>query len=162
MVKPVLMFGYGNPSRGDDALGPFLLDRVMESAEVSGESVETLTDFQLQIEHAMDMEGRRLALFVDASVSCSAPFEFFELKPGPHHSHTTHAMSPSAVMEVYRTVIRQEPPPSFLLTIKGEDFELGGNLSSQAECHLGRACEFVIELLRNPTPDRWRQLAADA
>jgi len=25
MIKPILVLGYGNPGRGDDALGPMLL-----------------------------------------------------------------------------------------------------------------------------------------
>ena len=49
---PLLVFGYGNPSRGDDALGPALVDWLRRQRR-GGAEVELLTDFQLQIEHAL-------------------------------------------------------------------------------------------------------------
>ncbi|MBL9110068.1 MAG: hypothetical protein JNM74_12375, partial [Myxococcales bacterium] len=52
---PVLVIGIGNPSRGDDALGPAVVARLEEllRAELAGGQVETLVDFQLQIEHTL-------------------------------------------------------------------------------------------------------------
>ncbi|MDP2785684.1 MAG: Ni/Fe hydrogenase, partial [Sulfurimicrobium sp.] len=67
MTAPLLVFGYGNPSRGDDALGPLLLEQL---AALNLPHVELLTDFQLQVEHAVDLQGRERVLFIDASVSC--------------------------------------------------------------------------------------------
>jgi Ni,Fe-hydrogenase maturation factor len=47
IIKPVLLFGYGNPSRGDDALGPQLLNYIESHCNL--EHIEILSDFQLQI-----------------------------------------------------------------------------------------------------------------
>jgi len=79
MTKPVLVFGYGNLSRGDDALGPLLLERINDICNLA--EIEILTDFQLQVEHALDLDNRTLVLFVDASVSCRSAFDFFQLIP---------------------------------------------------------------------------------
>ncbi len=106
----LLIFGYGNPSRGDDALGPLLLER-LEAQGFPG--VECLTDFQLQVEHALDLEGRELALFIDAHLSCQPPFEFSPLHPESDRSYTTHAMSPAAVLQVFSEIHRSPPPPLF-------------------------------------------------
>ena len=53
-ATPILIFTYGNPSRGDDALGPAMFDLLEKHKRETGEldRVELLTDFQLQIEHA--------------------------------------------------------------------------------------------------------------
>ena len=53
MPKPILIFGYGNLSRGDDALGPLLLEYIEDHCDLS--TIELLVDFQLQIEHALDI-----------------------------------------------------------------------------------------------------------
>ena len=58
MTKSVLVFGYGNESRGDDALGVLILNYI--ETHCSLESIDLLTDFQLQIEHALDLEHREL------------------------------------------------------------------------------------------------------
>ena len=44
MLKPVLLFGYGNLSRGDDALGPLLLEYVEKHCSL--DMIEILSDFQ--------------------------------------------------------------------------------------------------------------------
>jgi hydrogenase maturation protease len=160
MVKPVLVFGYGNLSRGDDALGPLLLEYVESHCDLEG--IEILSDFQLQIEHALDLEDRSLVLFVDASVSCVGAFDFALLEPARDKSYTTHAMSPAAVLDVYKSIKKQTPPPCFLLSIKAEKFELGEGLSTQAENNLDQACLFAGELLQNPDLKVWRQQANPA
>lgn len=158
MVKPVLLFGYGNISRGDDALGPLMLEFVESHVDLT--DIDLLTDFQLQVEHALDLENRKLVLFIDASIACVNAFDFSELKPAKDDSYTTHAMSPSAVLAVYQSIKKQLPPPCFLLGIKGERFELGEELSTSAEKHLMLANHFIQKLLAKPDPDGWRQLAS--
>lgn len=160
-VKPILVFGYGNPGRGDDALGPELLKRLQQSTAATGQ-VDFLADFQLQIEHALDLEHRRLVLFIDASVSCKAPFEFKLEKPERDLSYTTHAMSPAAVLQVYQSINNEAPPASFLLSIRAEQFELGSDLSAAAKENLYQADWFVENLLDDPTFKRWRELAESA
>ena len=159
MVKPVLVFGYGNLSRGDDALGPLLLEYIESHCDLT--EVEILSDFQLQIEHALDLENRSLVLFVDAAVAGAGAFDFARLEPARDSSYTTHAMSPAAVLAVYLSIKKQPPPPSFLLSIKAESFELGEGLSTQAENNLNQASLFAGRLLQNPDLTAWLQQADD-
>lgn len=160
MVKPVLLFGYGNPSCGDDALGPLLLEYIENHVDLV--AIELLVDFQLQIEHALDLENRSLVLFVDASFSAASAFEFSELAPAKDGSYTSHAMSPSALMDVYREIKQQIPPPCFLLSIRGEKFGLGEGLSAAANNNLQQACRFAGSLLQNPDVKTWRESATHA
>lgn len=162
MIKPVLVFGYGNLSRGDDALGPLVLEHIEAHLTPALHTVEILCDFQLQIEHALDLENRALVLFVDASVACENAFDFAELNPARDKSYTTHAMSPAAVLAVYQDIKKRPPPPCFLLSIKGEKFELGEGLSANAEQHLAEACQFVGGLLSAPDSRKWRQNCVSA
>jgi hydrogenase maturation protease len=159
MPKPVLVFGYGNLSRGDDALGPLLLEFV--DAHFDSNTIEILSDFQLQIEHALDLENRELVLFVDASVACVNALDFIWLESSRDQSFTTHAMSPSAVLQVYQVIKKQVPPPCFLLSIKAEKMELGEDITTQAQDHLNQACQFAGRLLQNPNVDFWMQQASE-
>ncbi len=135
-VAPVLVFGWGNPSRGDDAIGPILVEQLVALPTTPPGSVEYLTDFQLQVEHALDLAGRQRVLFVDASLNCAAPFEVTALMATRDMSFTTHAMSPQAVMQVFRNLHGIEPPPCTLLAIHGESFELGEPPSDAARANL--------------------------
>jgi hydrogenase maturation protease len=157
----LLILACGNPSRGDDALGPLFLDRLAELRDQRSDwnDVELLTDFQLQIEHAVDLENRALTLFVDASVSCPAPYQFTRLQPIRDSSYTSHALSPAAVLHVYQQIHHAPPPPAFQLAIRGESFELGEPLSAAAEANLAAALAFADRLFTTPQIEIWRQFA---
>lgn len=158
MTSSVLVFGYGNPSRGDDALGPCLVDALQrEFSGALADNIEFLIDFQLQIEHALDLKDRSLVLFADADVSCDPPFGFEPLGQARDDSYTTHAMSPSAVLQVFRQVCGAEPPPAFLLSIRGHHFGLGEDLGIGARQHLAASLEFCKDLLVHPEPGYWRR-----
>ena len=158
MISPLLVFGYGNPSRGDDALGPQLINLLVEHRECHPEwpEIEFLTDFQLQIEDAADLEGRDLILFIDASASSPAPFSFSRIQPSQDVSHTTHAMSPAAVLQVFERVYHRPAPPAFLLAVRGKSFELGDPLGREAEQNRDAALELLIQLCAQPYPDVWQ------
>jgi hydrogenase maturation protease len=151
--KPILLLGYGNPSRGDDALGVMLLEQLSDACL---QSVEVLTDFQLQIEHALDLKNRQLVLFVDASVANAEPINFSQLQAVCDNSYTTHAMSPAAVMQVYQDIEKTAPPPCFLLTIQAVRFELGEGLSETAVNSLQQAVVFVETLLLQADLTVWQ------
>lgn len=157
-MSKLLIFGYGNPGRGDDGLGPQF---VSEIEKVGLTDVECQSDMQLQVEHVMDMQGREIVLFVDADVSCSAPFEFSELKPEKDSSYSSHAMTPQALLHSYTNVLKEPPPATFLLRIRGKRFELGDELSFEACDHLERALKYVVPLCGNMVPEVWRDLCCD-
>lgn len=159
-IPRLLILAVGNPSRGDDALGPLFLDRLAALREQEGgwDNIELLTDFQLQIEHAVDLENRELVLFVDASVSCTPPYQFTPLQPARDTSYTSHALSPAAVLHVYQQ-INANPPPAFLLAIWGESFELGNSLTPGAEENLKAAFGFAEQLLKQATEENWKRIS---
>jgi len=151
MTAPRLVFGWGNLSRGDDALGPQCVERLRAGA--AGErDVDFLDDYQLMVEHALDLVGRRQVLFVDASLRARAPFEAHTVNAARDASFSTHAMSPQALLQVYRDLQRAEPPPSTLLAIRGEHFELGAPLSAAALAHLDAAVRWARAWLTAPLP----------
>lgn len=146
---PLLVLAVGNPSRGDDALGALFVERalVLLEAEVAAGQIELLCDYQLQIEHALDLAGRRQVVFVDASVRAEAPYEYAPVRARRDESFSSHALSPAAVLETHRS-IAGEPPPAWVLAIRGERFELGEAISPMAIEHLEAALTFFVGTAR--------------
>jgi hydrogenase maturation protease len=162
MQPKVVVFAVGNRSRGDDAIGPLLLERLAPwlATEVQTGEFELIEDYQLQIEHALDLQDKRLALFIDAGCDTPAPFQLYPIGSAPTASaSSTHRLPPQGVLEVYRQVARAEPPPSFVLCVRGERFELGEGLSSPAEAHMEAAWRQLTLLCRAPDAALWRVMA---
>jgi len=158
---PVVIFAVGNPSRGDDALGPEChgqLEKWLENENLA-DQFELIEDFQLQIEHALDLQGRQLALFIDAGANTPGPFTFERIVPATAAAYTTHELPPEAVLQVYLQTEGEEPPPAFVLCIRGETFELGEALSAAASRHLDAAFSLLNSLCRQPSLAAWERVA---
>lgn len=147
---PTLIFGYGNPSRGDDAVGPLLVGR-LQALQQAGDlpGVDLLTDFQLQIEHVLDLRGRERVVFVDAAPDTPGPFSWERVFAIAEPAWTTHSLSPGGLAGVFRGLYGP-PPGLYLLAIHGACFELGAGLSSTAQSHLDAAVGYLLARLRSP------------
>ena len=152
----IVVFGWGNDARGDDGLGPILLGRL---ARAGCPHVTAIEDFQLQIEHALDLDGADLSLFIDAGKGMPSPFAFAEITARRDASHTTHSLSPEAVLDVYSRALERSPPPAFALCVRGESFELGESLSPEGAERLEAAWAFLQDLMRAPRVESWRRAA---
>jgi len=140
---PVLVLAVGNPSRGDDALGPELAAR-LEAAALP--DIEVIVEFQLQIENALDLVGRERVIFIDAGTGTPAPFELRRAAPAADFLHTSHALSPEAVLATYERVTGAASPEAWVLCVRGEAFELGEGLSEAAGGHLEAAWQQLRRL----------------
>ena len=98
MPPRVVVLGWGNETRADDGIGPALCARI----EAAGwPHVTVIEDFQLQIEHALDLDGADLVLFIDAGFETPAPFFFAPTAPRAGMTHSSHGLQPEAVLDVY-------------------------------------------------------------
>lgn len=148
-VAPLLVLAWGNPSRGDDALGPLLAERLLAHAGTASWAgrVEVLTDFQLQVEHALDLVGRKQVLFVDAALGLEEPFTVRPLQPARGGGIGSHALAPEVVLQVYQDLHGQPPPPAMQLGIRARAFELGTAPSADALADLDRAFAWTCRWL---------------
>lgn len=160
MRPPCLVIAVGNPSRGDDALGPLLIQRLRTWLEQGGSQygIELLEDFQFQVEYAADMHERNLVLFVDAGLNTPRPYTVERILPRRERTVLSHALEPEGVLDTYMQVYGQYPPPSYVLCISGSEFELGADLSPQAADNLDAASAFATRLLSEGDPKTWEAM----
>jgi len=151
MVAPLLVVAIGNASRGDDALGPALAAALRGDGCFEDGQAELLEAYQLQIEDALALAGRRAVLFVDAAHRGDEAVSLVRLAPpvppvppvpcarAARASAFTHALAPAALLDICARVLEVAPPPAWLLAIVGERFELGAPLSTTARVRLALA-----------------------
>ena len=163
-LAPLVVFACGNPSRGDDALGPYLLARLQGWLEQQSfaERCELIVDFQLQIEHALDLLDRRLALFIDAGQRTPAPYIFRCARAQPQLAPCTHVLSPETLLAVLPRISSQLAPPAFVLCVRGESFVLGEDLSAAAREHAEEAFRLLTRLCRAAEAAVWKTFLSPA
>lgn len=143
-MKPILVIGIGNESRGDDALGPLLLRQL---AEGDFPDCEFLEVYQLQIEHALDLVGREWVLFIDAGMDTPAPYSHYCITAVAGDTPFSHALSPEALLGVCLK-LNGSAPQAQVLCIRGERFVLGEAPTPAATQHGQQAAAFAFGLLQ--------------
>lgn len=158
---PDLVIAYGNLSRGDDAAGPLLAQRLVEwsISHDKAASIEVIEDFQLNIEHVLDLQGRRRILIIDATCRPQDEVLLRPIQPIADRTHTTHAVSPVDLLATYERLLGEAPPPTQLLTIPGKSFELGETLSETTTAHLETAWAKLLNWCNTP-PQHEASIAA--
>ena len=127
-----------------------------------GAGVEAVEDFQLQVEHALDLVDRDLALFVDAKEGGEAAVTLAPVLPSADASFTTHAISPSAVLHGFaKSSGASLPRPS--CSRSGAEASNWARISSpEARQNLDVAWGLLEKLLENPTAPAWKALCTQA
>jgi hydrogenase maturation protease len=143
----VLLIGYGNRLRGDDALGPMAVERLRPLLP----DAELLSCHQLAPELAEPLAHCGLALFVDAA-ACGKPgtVRVQRLQPAPPSApaNLTHHVHPSALLELARTLYGHAPE-AVLVTGAGDTFDSRESLSEKGCEALHEICRIVPLLIQN-------------
>ena len=139
-----LVIGIGNRLRGDDGIGPSIVEGLPAQTGVTCRVVHQLTP-----ELVMQLAEVDRVLFVDAAISGEAP-RIEAVCPRPH-SGLGHAMTPAALMDLARTICHKTPK-AWLLTVPGIDFEFGERFSPVATAHLPEATHLLHAWLAGSVP----------
>jgi hydrogenase maturation protease len=136
----ILVFGYGNPARGDDGLGPLLV-AALRSLYLPDTDFEV--KYQLAFDDAADLAGHAVVIFAAADATAPPPFHFSRVQP-QHCSRTSgHDASPGEVLSLARDLFGRLPV-AYLLGVRGHDLgELRELLSPRARANLGEALAFL-------------------
>jgi hydrogenase maturation protease len=150
----LLVYGYGNPGRGDDGLGPALA-AALEASEVSGATVDS--NYQLSVEDSAEIAEHDAVIFVDADTVCTAPFRFEKIKPVKALSFSSHSVAPEALLALTEELFGKSVD-GYLLGIRGYEFnEYRESLSDPARENLGEALEFLNRVLKERQFDQYLQ-----
>lgn len=163
----VLVYGYGNPGRRDDGLGPALVRELAARgvADETGPGARVVLEsgYQLQVEDAALVAGFDAVIFADAEVGAeadgvgggagapapTAPFALRPLTPRGGAAFTTHAVAPEEILALARAHFAGAAR-GYVLAIRGYDFDdFGERLSPGAQRNLAAAADFLCQALRD-------------
>ena len=148
-MEKVLLYGFGNPARGDDGLGPALAAAI-DGLALPGVVVDA--NYQLTVEDAAEIAEYAAVVFVDAAAVGPAPFWFSRIDDGSIQSASalgwsSHSVSPTQVVSLARDLF-QSRVPAYILAIRGYAFgDLEESLSPGAQTNLTEAVRFARKAL---------------
>ena len=134
--------------RGDDAIGPKLVER-FEQLSIQLD-IDHCWDFQFCPEHALGFCDYDCILLIDASTEIKRPFCLKNLIPDEQLTTTSHSLSPAGLYKVFLSHILEKDkkkPLVLQLEIKAYQFELGSSLSARAQENLNIAWNYLHSIL---------------
>ncbi len=142
--KNILIYAYGNPGRQDDGLGNCFVDKLEPWLKEKGLSNVALdSNFQLNIEDADNIRDKDIVVFVDASIEDIKNFQLDVVEPSEGRSEfTMHAASPAYVLALCIKLYNKHPE-TYLLQIKGYEWEFEEGLTEKAAENLELALSFI-------------------
>ena len=151
MVR-VLLIGYGNTLRGDDALGPLAIEQLRPLLP----EAEFVSCQQLAPELAEPLARCDLAIFIDAACEGEAGTVHVERllrQPTTEAASLTHHATPAALLELAHSLYLRVPQ-AMLVTGSGAAFEDHEGLGEKASDALNEICRLVPLLVRD-FPAMW-------
>lgn len=143
--KKILVYGFGNPGRQDDGLGPAIIEK-LEDEKIAG--VDTDCNYQLNIEDAYSIAENDIVVFVDASLDADEPFSFSKIEPSAEITFTTHSMSPQSVLALCAELYDRKLD-AYVLGIRGYEWDFEVGLTSMAVNNFNEAYSFLLNWLNN-------------
>ena len=144
----VLVYGYGNPGRQDDALGIEMTEKIKEWAEKNHfDNIETDTNYQLNIEDAEKISKKDVVVFVDATQEDLREFKFSRLQPSAEKvEFSMHSVSPEYVLHLCKELF-DKTPRSCQMAIKGYRWDFQEGLTDPAKLNLEQAFQYLTRRL---------------
>lgn len=135
-MSRVLIIGYGNSLRSDDAIGVRAAESLAEFYRTAPD-ICVVTAQQLTPEMARDIAEAGFVLFVDASADQRAGTICCEdLSGGEAGALFTHHCSPKALLDAALVLYGRVPRAAVSLTMSGESFALGQKLSLTVQAQM--------------------------
>ncbi len=145
----ILIYGYGNPGRQDDALGLLLVDYIEQWAlQQKFLFVSTDQSYQLNIEDADKISGYDLVIFCDASKAGIEDVLIEEVIPDMKTDFTMHAVSPSFVLGLCHQICTKQPI-TYQLHIKGYSWEFMQPPTERSQKNLLKAQTLLTQFLED-------------
>jgi len=140
----ILVFGFGNPARQDDGLGPAAAEAV---GHAGIPNVTAVSGFQLGPEDAELAFAHEEVYFLDAAREGEEPFVLRSIEPGAAITFTSHALAPESVLALCETVFGRAPR-AWSAAIRGYTFDIGEEISPKARRNLEAAVEHILSRIR--------------
>ena len=128
-MKKVLVIGYGNTLRGDDAAGI----RAAELIAKRRPEIECVCMHQLMPELAEQIAVSDIVIFIDADVNFAQPNVQLVEPSVEEDQPRTHFISPESLLRLSQQLYQRMPLKSYVIGIPASQFEFSEELSESTK-----------------------------
>jgi hydrogenase maturation protease len=128
-MNKVLVIGYGNTLRGDDAAGI----RAAELIAKRRPEIECVCMHQLMPELAEQIAVSDIVIFIDADVNVTQPNMRLAVPSVEGDQPRTHFISPESLLQLCQLLYQRMPLKAYVIGIPASQFEFSEELSESTK-----------------------------
>jgi hydrogenase maturation protease len=143
-MNNVLVIGYGNTLRGDDAAG-------VKAAELISQrhpEIECVCVHQLVPEIAEQIAEYDIVFFIDAQKDITQPLVRLVVPGVEADQPRTHFISPESLLALSRQLYHHLPAKTYIVGIPASQFEFSEELSAQTDLAMHQCVTLVDRMIR--------------
>jgi len=145
----ILIYGMGNPHRGDDGIGPYCVEKILSLAKATNfpYALEGKAIFHLSIDELETAAKYSQVVLFDASMDINLiNFSCSLVQPSACQQFTTHLLMPEEFLYSLLQLFNARPT-MHLISIRGYYWEMSNTLSQQAKTNADSAIAFFFTSL---------------
>lgn len=148
-LPALLVYGLGNPDRGDDGIGHYCVEKILTTAKflqlpwfIEGRSI-----FHLTIDELETAAKYSNIFVIDASMDVTlTDFTWMQIQPSACQQFTTHLLMPEEFL--YSLIqLFGSCPTMYLISIRGYFWGMSPSLTFQAKANADSAMAFFFSKL---------------
>ena len=151
-MKKFLIIGYGNTLRGDDGLGPYIVENLPNITGNLGKNIRIISLPQLDVSLSLLLCKTDVVIFVDArtdDIDELVSIEKVRRQKEPITlNYISHTISIPTLLRISLDWYRAEPL-CYVVMAKGFDFSFGEKISEKALKSANLAQEKIMEILQS-------------
>lgn len=146
--------GYGNPQHRDDGIGPYVANRA-KTVLKGNKMTRVLAADRLEPDLIMPLRHAGLVIFVDATMDeLKNGWIWTEIKPEIKNlPFLTYHVKPAFILGLLQSIYNN-CPPTWLVSVQGDDFGFGGDLTRSAEERSIHVLNEIIEFIFSKNIDK--------
>lgn len=143
--KNILIVGIGNILRGDDGIGNYVCNCINR---MHIKNVKSITTQQLDTSLLEDFTKADAVVLVDAALS-GHPVAFYAAgKNNSMYAPASHSMNANLLVELAQQLYKKNPQ-LMICAVRGDNFNMGENLSDTAKQHADDAINTIVNWIKN-------------
>ncbi len=149
MKNKAIVYGIGNPNRGDDGIGYYCVNRIKRCNIPKGWICECKKIYQLTIDVLEEASLYENIFIFDATFNSDInDFAFIKINSGLSANFTTHILSPEEFLLSLEKMFKKNFN-LFTIAVRGYNWDLSPQLSPLALKNAQKAIEYFIYYLTN-------------
>jgi hydrogenase maturation protease len=141
ILSDMLVLGYGNPLRRDDAAGCLVAEKILS---LDHNNIDAVSAHQLLPEHAELIRRYRRVFFVDASADKTLnEIRVTHLSATKTDMDSLHACDPESILSLCKSLYDSSPDATFI-AIPARNFDFGDTLSPVTERSVMHAVNYIM------------------